>query len=39
VADDAASLLMEILSREQDASFIEANDLKQMVYGIVLGHH
>ena len=32
VADDAASLLMEILSREQDASFIEANGLKEMVY-------
>jgi hypothetical protein len=38
VADDAASLLVEILSREQDASFIEANGLKEMVYRIVLGH-
>ena len=39
VADDTASLLMEILSREQDASFIEANGLKKMAYSIVLGHH
>ena len=37
--DDIVGLLMEILSREQDASYIEANGLKDMVYGIVLGHH
>ena len=36
-ADDTASLLMEILSREQDASYIEAHGLEDMVYGIVFG--
>ena len=41
--DDPAGLLMEILSREQDASYIEANGLNKMAYSIVFGgwegHH
>jgi hypothetical protein len=38
-ADDPAGILMEILSREQDASYIEANGLKGKALSIVLGHH
>jgi hypothetical protein len=36
--DDIVGLLMEILSREQDASYIEANGLNKMAYSIVFGH-
>jgi hypothetical protein len=35
--DDIVGLLMEILSRERDASYIEANGLNKMAYSIVFG--
>jgi hypothetical protein len=38
-ADDPARLLMEILSREQDASYIEAKGLAHKALAIVFGHH
>ena len=37
--DDPAGLLMEILSREQDASYIEAKGLKKQVFSAVLPLH